>query len=33
MKNKYDISLFLLAMGLAVAFVVAASSFAGALDN
>jgi hypothetical protein len=33
MKNRYDVFLFLLAMGLAIAFVVAASSFAGALDN
>jgi hypothetical protein len=33
MKNRYDVFLFLLAMGMAIAFVVAASSFAGALDN
>jgi hypothetical protein len=33
MRNKYVISLFLLAMVLAVAFVVTAASFAGALDN
>jgi len=33
MKNKYGVSLFLLAMGLAVAFVVTATSFAGAIGN
>jgi hypothetical protein len=33
MKNKYVVSLFLLAMGMAVAFVATAVSFAAALDN
>jgi hypothetical protein len=33
MKNKHVVSLVLLAMGLAVAFVVTAATVAGALDN
>jgi hypothetical protein len=33
MKSKYVVSLFLPATGLAVAFVVTAASFAGALEN
>jgi hypothetical protein len=33
MKNKYAVFLYLLATGLAVAFVVSAASFAAALDN
>jgi len=33
MKSKYVVSLSLLAMGLAIAFVVTAASFAAALDN
>jgi hypothetical protein len=33
MKNKYVVSLYLLAMGLAVAFAVTAASFAGAMKD
>jgi hypothetical protein len=33
MESKHVVSLFLLAMGLAIAFVVTAASLASALDN